>query len=607
MIYKAFGYGDSTVHYMGNMRMMLSFGGTEIQSIRGSSFSTPTFGSIGICESFESESERLSGTLIYRHRVFLDGADGRAGEEPQLTFFDFIDPEREIFVRTIHSERDFTMKYIAPSYVRKYRFEGYKFDRSESVALNVIPAGTCYFENFYCPEEIRTLICVKGDGDFDGEIFRHRAGYSQIIITAGNPSSAFENMRYALRYWQEEPENNPIYQRNARYWSELTSHCHAPKAESTLVSILARQSAEGAIMASSSVPMADTRAFYPCLMALMSLGLESRAGLLVDFYRRKLADSRSKGVHTYYGICDGSVLPDINRGRSAASALRALTYYYGRESAPADARRLMKDLFYICSESIVCAMVPFSSAEEEFTAGVIPRESVFQGSLSATVEVILACREFLALAKQEHIKLRDMASLATEKLDEAEKMLAHYFSFEGRIVANSLALEGVAKRPRYLYAKCPSCERDGSFALLTWLDRDKYGRYLCPACLKRKDIPDSYSVDRIFSIAPVCELLLSGLAPEKEEELLEELSKRVSDYLNSGESLPARSAREDVLVSDVLHKYSLESAEYDEQLDFRADSAGTLPEYYVGERCMGSQGDSYPTSLYLLNLIGRSK
>jgi len=609
MIYKARGYDDCTMHYIGNGRMLVCGDGADLWSIQGS-HSSACFGALRVCTENESETERVQGSLCYKHSLYLGRALLDAVEErwemPQISLCDFVHPERDIFIRHSRSYHSYKMQLSIPPYVRRFKYENYKFDLCLTVYCYVIPANTCYFEHFTCPKEMRMFVAAIGDVAFDGECFEVGEGSSQIIITTGDPFAVTDNMRYALRYSRQELQDSPIYRRAVHNWNMTFSKCPDSRSENIIASLLARQSVSGGITSSHALPMADIKVFPYAVKAFKALGMEDEAKRLIAFLYGKLDALGSKKVHTYYGIEGSDVIEDINQGLSAAYALYAFMLWFENKKPDASHQQLMKGLFYTAMHSVVQGTVPFSKNESELEVGIISYDMMFQGSAAASALVLSACRDFLDFARFHKIRMRDDARTADALISKGLKDFDATFVSGGVPVVNSLKTEGSTKRVRYVMAKCPVCERQGRYSPITWLEKDKFGRYSCPGCFSGKSVPDSYSVEKYTVISHLCIcLLLGAYTGNALEKGLEIIKERAELYVNKCRDIPLRPSAEDILVSSALKKYGIDNTEYNEKLDDLSNSAGMFARYLSGEKHVGSQGDAYTAVLYLCNLLDR--
>jgi hypothetical protein len=64
----------------------------------------------------------------------------------------------------------------------------------------------------------------------------------------------------------------------------------------------------------------------------------------------------------------------------------------------------------------------------------------------------------------------------------------------GKFYANNPEREKVAGMPRFRFGFCATHGRDQKTPLITWTERDEYGRYICPDC-RTKNVPERNPVD----------------------------------------------------------------------------------------------------------------
>ena len=254
------------------------------------------------------------------------------------------------------------------------------------------------------------FVAAVGDVEFDGEYFNVGEGRAQIIIATGNdPYTVTENMRFALRYSKDDPQDSPIYRRALNNWALMMSGCPDSMSENVLASLLARQSVSGGITSSHALPMADIKTFPYALKVFRAFGMESQAKSLVSFFYKRLSSGDVKRVHTYYGIESNDVIEDVSQGLSAAYALQGFMSWFEGKKPDSSHQQLMKGIFYTAMRSLVQGTVPFSKSESEFEIGVLPYDIMFQGSSAASALVLSVCNEFLEFANMNKIRMRDEA------------------------------------------------------------------------------------------------------------------------------------------------------------------------------------------------------
>lgn len=612
MINKARSSENSAVHYIGNGRMMVCGNGADLWSIQGGTYSSPVFGSLSVQGTVESETDRMSRSLCYTHEVYTDMSFLRKGnrEIPEMKIKDCMHPERQIFLRQVSCFGECIMRLATPTYVRRYEYKLFKKIENMTVYTYIIPAGTCYYESLYCSEEIRMLVALMGEADTDGEYFKFGVGDSALIIVTGSAEECLSELKYAVKCLKSKREtgDNAIFRASVGHWACLTSSCPDKETEDTLVSLLARQSADGGIMAAHSLPLSDVNSFYYTLKAFSALSLEEPAARLVSYYKR-IAEKYGEDLHTYHGLDTDAYIPDVEGSRAAACMLGGFLLWFEDHGMQKDDDILLRRLFYSLAEAQERGGVLFSGRESEFDAGIIERiGNISSGSSESTAAVIAVCRRYIAFTKEKRLKARTQFEATKANIEKYASEFQDIFACENVLYANCPVQRGASKRLNFVYSVCPECEREGRYAPLSWLEKHPSGRYMCCSCLSAAGNISPYPAERVFSLGGVCVALLCGLLSGRiEKDMLELVKSRAERYVSDISEIPMRCAREDMLVSMVLEKYNIPSEKYNEKLDDTVNPAGAFSTYLCGDSHVGRSGESLPTAMYLCRRVLREK
>ena len=609
MIYRSKGCDSSTVHYIGNGRMIVCENGADIQSIRGSAYSSPIFGSLKIKDVMESETYREKDRLSYLHYICFERQESLALDafdwDAEIT--DFIHPEKQVFCRYLCCRDECVMHLETPGYVKKFRYSESRKNKTPELFLYIIPSGTEYYEGLFCQKEIRMLIAALGEVECDGEYFKFGVGDSCLLIAAGDPEECAAGMKYALKCASRDcsAEDNEIYKASLEHFEKLAKNC-PDEASETLFSLLARQSSDGGIMASDRQPLSDINCFYYAIRAFESLSLYENSERLVNYYINAVNKSENT-YNTYNGLNTNAYIPDISGGGAAACLMLGLIAYYENHGMKREDDIFLRKLFYFLMSDMAIekGVSSFTGREAEFDAGIIERLNILvSGSAEVSARVIAACRKYVELANEKKLKVRSLFGATVQRLEESAEKFRERFIFEGKLYSSCLMPNGKMKKQSFIYSRCPECEREGRSAPLTWLEKHSSGRYLCSFCILTADSLSPRIVNRSFQLSSVCVSLLCGLVFGKtEHDMLELVKARAEQYVKDISAIPMRCAREDMLVSTVLEKYGIESERYNEVLCDIADEAGCFSTYLCGEKGLGSLGDSYPTAMYLCRLL----
>ncbi len=610
MIYKARGYNDGVYHYIGNRKMLVCESGAELTGIYAGSYSAPCFGSLLFSKEFESESQRQEGSLSYTHDVYMGEQllkdSTERSEVAPIKLLDYMDGKRQIFVRESFTCGEYQMHFVLAPYVKVYEYKKLKLDYNERLFVYVIPANCNYYESFLCHEEIRVIVACRGDCEFDGRNIKVHSGRAQIIICSGTAPEATENMKYALKHARDDYNESPIYKAAMSEHRQCFERAEKLGIGDTLASVLSRQSISGGIISSHNLPLCDIKAFPTVCRVFEKLQMTREREALVDYWMNVLLSQGT--VHSYHSLDYKDAFYDITEGASAAYALIGFCEYFTDNIIKAQEMSVLRNLFYKITDSFCIGALTYSGNESEMKYSIIPHECVFQGSAASTALGISACRKYIALARKKGAVVRKGKDSSLTRLEEAESAFESLFIYQNKAVINALKTERYVKRPRFVLAKCPACKKENDFAPATWLEKDRYGRYLCPDCFLKNNASENYSCERSELVLHLCRALSELRKEGKWQSLaLERVKKYALEYCllseSDDEKLPLRMSAQDLLVSKVLHLFGVENREFDEQIEHMKDASGAISELAVGMKFAGISADIYTTALYLENRL----
>ena len=340
-----------------------------------------------------------------------------------------------------------------------------------------------------CPDEFTFDICVNGKAD--------------LLIIGGPDYPACDIATRKIVQWDSEE----MLARTKAWWGEVfeevTGFSRIPVAmperdnvlqaiEDTVINIVTQQADEGGVMAGYAYHMGYVRDQFGVCMALLKLGMFSRAKKMLQFY---LQTFRHSGK-----ICNAQALGVPNRFHHAENEKTEITGYlllqffrYAKETGDC---ALLKDnadfliwMYQQQKSQIHNDTLPFNGDETYIAGGLLPRDVINDGSAEATMLFLLSAQALWDFLQQENAADRQMLTDMRQTLDQVRGAYHRHFIVEGKYTLNDPErLEGL-KLPDYRYGVCmnfgaPGCEYFG------WTQASPNGVYLCPKCYNKGQFPE---------------------------------------------------------------------------------------------------------------------
>ncbi|MCD9022502.1 hypothetical protein [Cohnella silvisoli] len=254
--------------------------------------------------------------------------------------------------------------------------------------------------------------------------------------------------------------------------------------ESVAFLIAAQQSEDGGIMAGHNYALAYVRDQYGASRGLLSLGLyeEAKRNLAFRFGKwtrlggirnaESMGHDRARHVHENddVEITAYTIVQAFDYGRATGD------WAFVESIFP-----MLDHCWSVQLPHLHDGMLPFNGDETYVAGGFLPRSSLLDGSMEATLLFLEAGRRLLPFAESRKLWNEEQIASCKYILDRTEASFRRNFYRDGRFVANAPQRALTAELPSYRYGVCESCNLRGNH-VLKWTGRTDNGRYVCPAC-----------------------------------------------------------------------------------------------------------------------------
>jgi hypothetical protein len=500
---------DGSIHAIGNGNMLVYEQGPEITRLFGSSYSSPSFLRMLIDDSHKTlnaESRREMNTAIWHHHLLAEG-------KTVARITDYILEDKNLFFRDFNISEEVTVTVIPSQEARLFALQHYFSDSTDEVKasfLLTIPAGTNFFVNHPVTEELSLLLVAIGNIELpepEDETFslKVKPGKARLIISSYN---SLPQTTEAMEYVLGNPETNWL-QQSRDYWlafsrrrldfESMIPQNHPGKdtlldvIDAVSIALKCQQSVSGGIMAGHKYNMAYTRDQSGVLRGFLALGYWPEAKAILDFWIRK--HSLFGNVLTAEGMDnDAARLTLINDEAEGPAYLihNCFLYYeYTHDHKFLEsALTMMTWAFEVQLSHVVEGMTEFSG-DETYVNGRTIRCDVYDGSAESTLLFITGGEKLLNWVEENGFWEKGKIEMYRRVVEEAKVSYRQNFMADGVLYANNPERKKLADLPRFRFGFCSeSRSHTTDIPLITWTERQKDGRYVCPACIHKPPTGD---------------------------------------------------------------------------------------------------------------------
>ena len=512
-IWKGNGKDDSSVHAMGNGKMVVYENGPNIINLYPAPYSSPSLLKLDIIDSasIETCSSREQGTAIWTHQVFKSG-------KSIGTFVDFVDSELPCMIRHFKLTETISFHLKFENYVEVIaKSENINSNEPNGNLVLMVPSGTIFYQKYAYPRPLYSQIAWQGKAKveqiinkkseyiitlYPGESELYFAGgpeYPQTIKNSEEVQSlAYDKLLVRTRNWwkaftagrtdfeHQFPNNLPLRQKLLQTIDDVS------------VMIRTQQAQEGSVMAGYPYPLGYVRDQYGVSRGLLALGYSQEAKNILDFYWNIW--QKYGEIHNAQGIGIEGVF-HIHENDEVETPSYLIIQAFDLQEKTGDTKfieiifPMLEWCWDVQKKHLVRGMLPFNGDETYVAGGFLPRSALNDGSAEATMLFIDGGEKLLNWIK----KHEKWSSVKLDKerivLDKTKNIFRKNFWEEGHLITNNPERINLINIPRFRHGVCersgPDCivSNKKGFSGIDWTERDKNNRYQCPACLALGPLP----------------------------------------------------------------------------------------------------------------------
>ncbi len=476
----------------------------DIIQLFGPPYSSPSLLQMTIFDtSIVIENKRRAGTAIWKHILFKNGK--KIG-----TITDFVDSKLPCLVRKIDIAQpvvfslEFGKKLKIINNSNSYKNSGLKY-----ALLAESPRDNPFYNDYMMPfKQYMQMGCknnISVNATKDNNIYRVECekGKSTLYFIGGPKYP--ECITNSEKIFSEPYDT--LINRTENWWNRFTSrrfnfskiiHADVPERKKLLktiddVSVLIKtqQSAEGGIIAGHNYHLAYIRDEYGVSRCLLALGYYKEAGNILNYYwnifRRKGVLHNAQGI----GIDAFHLAENDDVEITAYLIIQSFDYLFATKDT-AFVKKIFPMLDWAWksqTKNLFKYMLPFNGDETYVAGGVLPRNTLNDGSAEATMLFIRA--GILLLPFIGKYKLWSKATININRiiLKKTEEHYNKNFLVNGLLATNNPARTIGLKLPEFRYGVCEELGKVPGCEFFGWTQKTKNNRYLCPVCFAKRSLP----------------------------------------------------------------------------------------------------------------------
>lgn len=415
------------------------------------------------------------------------------------------------YYREVNGECRFTIRF--PDYVRITD----RIEKKGVITLSLeIPSGTYAYGNYPVPRPLFASLILKSGADVTAdlsgrELFVSGSDITLVAVGGGELPECVMNAEKALdtpfeKVYGEYSEllNEYTSKINIRIKGEYEDEVKSI-ARSCITAVKTQQDSSGGVSAGYPYCLGYVRDQFGVVKGLLALcDTESAVAVSEFFLSSYIGNGR---IHNAYGM----KMPSVAHVHENDSA--EITGYLLLMIADIAARldgakrekyiRRMLPLAEACIDfgraEIKNGMIPFNGDETYIAGGILPRNTIYDGSSEATLLFIEGIDRFINAAETSGIALNGLGERAKEASDECKRSYRRNFIIDGELITNQPARADISEMPRFRHGVCEDCSSFG------WTEKSEKGRFLCSSCQKahKEGKPEADNIRRIYRLSSV--------------------------------------------------------------------------------------------------------
>lgn len=486
-----YGTDDLSTNAMGNGDMVVYGRGPDLAFMYGPPYSSSSILSLTTRYDgrLQDESAREPGAAIWNHRMTSEG-------RPVLEFTEFVASDLPAYIRRFECHGEGVSFVLHPSPLGG-------FNPSASIPgawQQVIRPGQLIFNypsNLWAYHWIVTEGACRTEIDGEGNLLVHclpGEGWMAIVGSDDYPTGVLAAESVLSTGVQ------PLLDATRAHWCEFTERrlsarpdlrrlepSIAEVADSVAVLIKSQQSADGGVMAGPYYALAYIRDQYGVARGMLALGMLEEARLNLEFRFRKFGLFGTLQTAEAMGTDCARHVHENDEVEGPAYTILQLRDYIRASGDDAFGRRVWPMIDWcwnVQRKHLADGLLPFNGDETYVAGGFFPRSGLLQGSADSTLAFIEAGRWLAEWAVRQGFWTREFASEQLARVDESRTAYRKWFVDGDRIWANAPERVRMVDPLRFRHGVC-----EGGCWSFCWTERSNIGRYLCPTCLRTKEVP----------------------------------------------------------------------------------------------------------------------
>ena len=565
-------HDDGSVHCLGNGKMAVYEQGADIIQVFGPPYSSPSFMKLLVWNSRKEDtnnsknsdrkddnfvvvSERKPGTAIWTHNIY-------EGKRKVGEIIDFVCSHTACFIREVRSDIQLKFKVQVESFVKTIdNTQRYNTLNVNKAILAACEPGAYIYAKYPMPLHSYYQLLIRGECKYEtednGEFILCNKGKSTFYIMGGQSykecitntaeilnKNRLEVFNETQDWWHRFAQRRKefafadlrllVVPEETALQSDMLDKVELPELKDVIdsisVVIKSQQGLEGGVLAGHFYHLGYVRDQYGVSRCLLKLGYYEEARIMLDSYFRIW--KKYGRIHNAHGIgVDNVFHVHENDNVEITGYLIIQAFDYIRESR---CEEYITEIFPMLEwaweaqkKHLVKGMLPFNGDETYVAGGILPRDTLNDGSAEATLLFIEGGKRLLNWIEEN-------GKWDKTKLDENKRLLAQTigsyrsnFFKDGILITNNPDRKTGIALPLFRHGVCEGC---GTFG---WTEKNKNDRYVCPDCYSHNELKEIES--KVFRLKSVSLLpLYIGSDMFSKEEIYKIVDEVINSFKKTG-------------------------------------------------------------------------
>lgn len=482
----------SQLHCMGNGKYCVFGQGSDIESVFGPSYSSPSYIELKLNQHTTTSSVRIQGTAIWQHTLFQN-------EKKIAVITDFVDNLLPIFVRKIDCYQEFSFELNILKDQKITIIDDFHVKQKNNSSILIYKdRGLPIYGNYTHPYEQFQHIYTKGSSGISKVEDSHyklkiNPGKSEFYIIGG-PSfrECVENTNNV-----DSVNFSILYERTKKYWDDFTKRRYdfeklipnslpekkqiLSQIDNVAIILKTQQAEEGAVIAGHRYHLAYVRDQYGVSRGFLSMGYYEEAKQILNFYWNiwKMFGY----IHNAQAIGVSGIFHEHENDEVEITGYLIIQAFDYLEKT--GDTTFIKKIFPMLEwawnaqkKNLYKGMLPFNGDETYVAGGILPRTALNDGSSEATLLFLEGGNRMLPFIEKNKLWKQQIIEKDKTLIEKTKASFLKDFINGRQIIANNPARMDIAEMPEFRHGMCA-----GLHGVIE-TQKDENGNYLCPKCIK---------------------------------------------------------------------------------------------------------------------------